>query len=179
MTRNSWSASDDTDRTCPVPPQVWHLSVELSSTLVRMRWRDISIRPKCEMRPTWMRARSFLSASLSRRSTERLLRFSSMSMKSITTSPGEIAKPQLPCNFLGRFEVGLERGVLDVMFARGATGVHVDRNQRFGLVEHDVTAGAQLHDRREHRVELALDRVAREHRLRIAIELSRSSHGSA
>ena len=92
-------------------------------------------------------------------------------MKSITTRPARSRSRQLPGDFLGRFEVGLERGVLDVMFARGATGVHVDRDQRFGLVEHDVAAGAQLHDRREHRVELALDRVAREDRLRIAIGL--------
>jgi len=35
-----------------------HFSVELSSTLERMRWRDISSSPKCEMCPTWMRARS-------------------------------------------------------------------------------------------------------------------------
>ena len=52
-----------------------------------MRCRDISIRPKCEMRPTWMRARSLRSASFSRRSTVRLFRFSSMSMKSITIRP--------------------------------------------------------------------------------------------
>src|SRR6266849_2499481 len=39
------------------------------------------------MRPTWMRARSFLRQSLSRRSTARLLRFSSISMKSMTISP--------------------------------------------------------------------------------------------
>ena len=36
---------------------------------------------------------------------------------------------------------------------------------------HDVAAGAQLHGRREHRVELALDAVAREDRLRVLVEL--------
>ena len=70
-----------------LPPQYGHFSVELSSTLARIRWRDISRRPKCEMRPTWMRARSCLRHSFSRRSTERLLRFSSISMKSMTISP--------------------------------------------------------------------------------------------
>ena len=39
------------------------------------------------MRPTWMRARSFLSASFIAFSTLRLWLFCSMSMKSITTSP--------------------------------------------------------------------------------------------
>ncbi|MCY1230173.1 hypothetical protein D9M72_425790 [compost metagenome] len=39
------------------------------------------------MRPTWMRARSFFRQSFSFFSTARLLRFSSMSMKSMTTRP--------------------------------------------------------------------------------------------
>src|SRR6266568_4381101 len=101
--RSSCSATDDTERTWPVPPQCGHFSVELSSTLERMRWRDISSRPKCEMCPTWMRA-------------------------------------------------------------RGAAGVDVNRDQRLGLVEHDVAAGAKLHHRLEHGVELALDAGARKDR---------------
>jgi len=44
--RRSCSATDDTERTWPVPPQCGHFSVELSSTLERMRWRDISSSPK-------------------------------------------------------------------------------------------------------------------------------------
>src|ERR1017187_292895 len=87
MARSNCSDTDDTERTWPEPPQTGHFSVELSNTEVRMRWRDISSRPKCEMRPTWMRARSCLSASFMRRSTVRLLRPSSMSMKSITMRP--------------------------------------------------------------------------------------------
>ncbi len=53
----------------------------------RSRWRDISSRPNAEMRPTWMRARSVLSLSLSFFSTAALLRRSSMSMKSMTMRP--------------------------------------------------------------------------------------------
>jgi len=79
--------TDETERTWPVPPHWAHGSVELSSTLARMRWRDISSSPKCEMRPTWMRARSCRRQSDSFRSTARLLRFSSMSMKSMTIRP--------------------------------------------------------------------------------------------
>ncbi len=65
-----------------------------------------------------------------------------MSMKSMTIRPGEVAQPQLPRDLLGGLQVGLERGVLDVMLARGAAGVDVDRDQRLGLVEHDVAARA-------------------------------------
>ena len=61
---------------------------------------------------------------------------------------GEVAQAQLPRDLLGGLQVGLERGVLDVVLARGAARVDVDRDQRLGLVEHDVAAGAQLHHRR-------------------------------
>ena len=87
---------------------------------------------------------------------------------------GEIAQAQLPGDFVGRLAIGLERGVLDVVLARGAARVHVDGDQRFGLVDDDVAAGSQLHDRREHGVELALDAVAREERLRCPCRASRS-----
>ncbi len=85
--------------------------------------------------------------------------------------PGEVAQPQLAGDFLGRLEVGLERGVLDVVLAGGAPGIDVDRHQRLGLVEHDVAARAQLHDRREHGVELALDAVPGEDRLAVLVGL--------
>ena len=89
----------------------------------------------------------------------------------------EVAQSQLSRHFLSRLEIGLERGVFDVMFARRATGVDVDRNQRLGLIDDDVAAGAQLHGRREHRVELALHAHAGEQRLAIAIELHRPHVG--
>jgi hypothetical protein len=85
--RTTCRATDGVERTKPVPAQCAQGTEEDSSTPVRMRWRDISRRPNGEMRPTWMRARSFLRHSLSFFSTERLLRFSSMSMKSITIRP--------------------------------------------------------------------------------------------
>ncbi len=61
--------------------------MDASSTPVRSRWRLISIRPKDEIRPTWIRARSFFSASFIAFSTLRIWPFDSMSMKSMTTSP--------------------------------------------------------------------------------------------
>ncbi len=81
----------------------------------------------------------------------------------------EIAQAQLASDFLGSFEIGLERGVFDMVLARGAARIDVDRDQRLGLVDHDIAAGAQLHRGREHRVELALDTHAGEQRLAIAI----------
>ena len=81
----------------------------------------------------------------------------------------QVSQAQLPCDFLGGLEVGLERGVLDVMFTGRAAGIDVDRNQRLGLIDHDVAAGSQLHGRREHRIELALDAHPREQRLAVAI----------
>ena len=85
--RSADSADDDAVRTRPVPSQCGQMRVEASSTPVRMRWRLISNRPKLEMRPTWMRARSFFSASFIAFSTFRTLDPLSMSMKSMTTSP--------------------------------------------------------------------------------------------
>ena len=52
----------------------------------------------------------------------------------------EIAQPQLPSHFLGRFEIGFIRRVLDRMLARGAARVHVHRDEGFGLVDDDVAA---------------------------------------
>ena len=84
---------------------------------------------------------------------------------------GEVAQAELPRDFLGGLHVGLERGVLDVMLAGGAPGIDVDGDQRLGLVEHDVAARLELHHRREHGVELALDPVAGEDRQRVAVGL--------
>src|ERR1700754_2461511 len=82
---------------------------------------------------------------------------------------GEVAQAQLPGDFFRSFKVGLERSVLDVVFAGRAAGVDVVRNQRLGLVDYDVAAGTQLHGRREHRIELTLDPHSREQRLAVAI----------
>ena len=82
---------------------------------------------------------------------------------------GEVPQSELPRDLLGGLQIGLERGVLDVMFAGRAAGIDVDRYQRLGLVDHDVAAGPQLHGRREHRIELALDAHPREQRLAVAI----------
>ena len=179
MPRSNCSATEETERTWPLPPHCEQGSVELSSTLARMRWRDISSRPKCEMRPTWMRARSCRRQSrqlaLDRAVVALLVHVDEVD----DDQAGEIAQAELSGDFFRRLQVGLERGVLDVMLAGRAAGVDVDRDQRLGLVDDDVAAGAQLHGRREHRVELALDAHPREQRLAVAILLHRPHIGWA
>ena len=73
--------------------------------------------------------------------------------------PGEVAQPQLPRHLVGGLEVGAQRRLLDAALARRAARVDVDGDQRLGLVDDQVAAGAELHRRRQHRVELRLDLV--------------------
>ena len=138
-----------------------------------MRWRDISSRPKCEIRPTWMRARSFLSASFIRRSTERLLRDFLHVDEVDDDQAGQIAQPKLARHFVRRLQIGAERGVLDIVFARRAARVDVDGDQRFGLVDDDIAARLQRDLVGEHRVELGFDARLGEHRLGVAIRHDR------
>ncbi len=60
---------------------------------------------------------------------------------------GQVAQAELARGFLGGLEVGLEGGGLDVPLTRGAAGVHVDGDQGLGLIDHQVAARAQGHDR--------------------------------
>ena len=80
-------ARDSTPRMVPWPLQRGQTSWLDSPREGRRRWRDISIRPKREMRPSWTRARSCFMASRSRFSTSRWLRAGVMSMKSMTKRP--------------------------------------------------------------------------------------------
>src|SRR5260370_16369425 len=50
----------------------------------------------------------------------------------------KVAQTQLPCDLLGGLQVGLARRVLDVMLARGATGIYVDFDHRLRLIQYDV-----------------------------------------
>ncbi len=81
--------------------------------------------------------------------------------------PGEVAQPQLARHLVGGFQVGLQRGFLDPTLPRGPAGVHVDGDQRFRLVDHQVTAGAQLHRRLHHPVQLGFHALPGEQRLRL------------
>src|SRR5262249_59028962 len=59
--------------------------------------------------------------------------------------PGKVPQPKLARDFLGGLEIGLERGILDMMLAGGAPRIDVDRDEGLGLVDDEITAGAQLH----------------------------------
>ena len=77
---------------------------------------------------------------------------------------GEVAQPQLPGDLVRGLQVGAQRRVLDRALAGGAAGIHVDGDQRLGLVDDDVAARLQLHGRLVHRVQLLLGAEAAEQR---------------
>ncbi len=61
--------------------------------------------------------------------------------------PSQITQTQLPCNFVGGFEIGFEGRFFDMPLTRGAARVHVDRDKSFRRVDDEIAAGAQLRDR--------------------------------
>ena len=73
-----------------------------------------------------------------------------------------VAQPQLARDFGRGFEVGGERGLLDILLAGRTARVDVDRNQGLGRVDDEITARFQLDDRLVHRAQLVLDAVALE-----------------
>ena len=52
----------------------------------------------------------------------------------------QVAQTQLAGDFLGGFEVGFERRLLDIGATGGTPGVHVDGNQRLGVIDDDRAA---------------------------------------
>ena len=100
-------------------------------------------RPNGLIWPTWMRARSCLSASLIPRSTcVAALRIHVDEVDD--DQAGQVAQPQLTGDFVGGFEVGAERRFLDVAFAGHSAGVDVDRDERFRRVDHQIAAGSNF-----------------------------------
>ena len=84
--------------------------------------------------------------------------------------PGQVAQAQLAGDFFRRFHIRAQGRVFDMPVARGAARIHVNRDQRFGLVDHHVTAGTQLHHGRMHRIQLLVHVMAREKRRSIAVQ---------
>ncbi len=74
-------------RIVPCPEHRGQTLEDVSSRDGRKRWRDISSRPKRDIRPICTRALSMLSASFILFSTSRWLRTGCMSIKSITIKP--------------------------------------------------------------------------------------------
>src|SRR5690606_16294369 len=83
----------------------------------------------------------------------------------------DVTQAQLTGDFLGGFEVGLQRSLLDVATLGGTGRVDVDGNQGFGVVDDDGTAGGQLDLTVESRLDLALDLEAVEQRYAVLVQL--------
>ena len=90
--RKMCSAVEFTSRIEPIPLQRGKAVCEPSASEGRRRWRDSSIRPKRLILPICRRARSCRRLSFRRCSTARWFLLSSISMKSITTSPPKSRK---------------------------------------------------------------------------------------
>src|SRR3546814_17951220 len=106
------SDSDSMLRMRPWPSQRGQTIWLDSPRLARRRWRESSSRPKREIRPNCTRARSNLSAPCRRFSTSRWCLLLDMSMKS-NHQAAKVADAHLAGDFLGRLQVGVERGLLD------------------------------------------------------------------
>ena len=81
----------------------------------------------------------------------------------------QIAQAHLARHFVGGFEVGAGRGLFDVAALDGARRVDVDRNQGFGVIDHDGAAAGQLHGAGIGRFDLVLDLEAAEQRRVVAV----------
>src|SRR5205814_1902731 len=55
----------------------------------------------------------------------------------------DVAQPQLARDFIGRFQIGLQDCLVHIASALVAAGIHVDRDQSFSLINHDVAAALQ------------------------------------
>ena len=83
----------------------------------------------------------------------------------------QIAQTHLSRHFIRRFQIGAGSGFLDVASPDGARGVHVDRHQRFRVVDHDGATAGQRDDTRVGALDLVFDLEAREQRCVVAITL--------
>ena len=57
--------------------------------------------------------------------------------------PTDVPQPQLPRNFIGRFQIGLQDCLFDIARTFIATGIHVDGNERFRFINDNVAAALQ------------------------------------
>ena len=83
----------------------------------------------------------------------------------------QVAQAQLASHFVGGFQVGASRGFLDVGAFGRARRVDVDRDQRFGMVDHDGAARRQRHGARIGGFDLVLDLEARKQRHIVVVPL--------
>ncbi len=83
----------------------------------------------------------------------------------------EVAQAKLPCYLVSRFHVRAHRSFFDVRALGGARGVHIDRDQRFGVIDHDRATRRQRHLARVRSFDLVFDLKAREQRHVVLVAL--------
>src|SRR6185503_1957723 len=78
----------------------------------------------------------------------------------------QVAEARLASDFARRLEIGAENGLLRILLARVAAGIHVDRDERFGRLDDQVSTRRQIAAALEQIAQLLLDvRLVEERRL--------------
>ena len=102
----------------------------------------------------------------------RLLVFPALHVDEIADDEAaDVSQAKLPRDLIRGFEVRLQDRFLDVAPAFVPAGVHVDGDQRFGFVDHNVTAAFQPHLAMERVIDLFLDPERLEDRRRPVVNL--------
>ena len=83
----------------------------------------------------------------------------------------QITQTHLARHFIGGFQIGAGRGFFDVTTFDRTRRVHVHRNQRFGMVNHDYAAAGQFHFAGVSGFDLVFDLKATEQRRIVAVTL--------
>ena len=155
----------------PVPWQRGQAECVVSSSEGCRRWRESSSSPKREILPD-LHARAVVAKRVAQAVFHLALVLRALHVDEVDDDEAaQVAQAQLPGDLVGGLEVGVERRLLDVVAARGARGVHVDRHERLGVVDHDGAAGGQGHVATVGALDLVLDLEAREERDVVAVEL--------
>ena len=80
-----------------------------------------------------------------------------------------VAQTQLASDFARCLEIGVKCRLLDIVLFGRASGVDVDRHQRFGRIDYEISARLKLNDRIVHGLQFVFRTVALEQRHRIRI----------
>ena len=80
-----------------------------------------------------------------------------------------IAQANLADDFLHRFQIRFRNRIFQASLANKFAGVHIDGNQGFGMVDHDVTAGFQPHFVLQRFFELAFNSEFFENRIIMSV----------
>ena len=103
---------------------------------------------------------------------DRLLVFARFHVDEIgDNETADVAQPHLPGDFVRRLQIGLKDGALHVFAAFVPAGIDIDRDESFGLVDHDVSAARQPDLAVESLLDLFVDAVFFEDMLLFLVEL--------